>query len=164
MSQKKLKHAQWENNSRSNTLRESSASGASLPDFIAKSAISIFLCSGWFLCIKSLAQNCPRVAMSRGLFSRTTFTLHKMALAKLLCFFLSYTNRLKPSAKARYIQGAFFYCSALKMTKCQPDREISELFLPKKRLRMKKVTVPELFRTVPLPKMTKEKVQVTQLL
>ena len=62
------------------------------------------------------------------------------------------------------IQGAFFYCSALKMTKCQPDREISELFLPKKRLRMKKVKVPELFRTVPLPKMTKEKVQVTQLL
>ena len=50
------------------------------------------------------------------------------------------------------------------MTKCQPDREISELFLPKKRLRMKKVKVPELFRTVPLPKMTKEKVQVTQLL
>ena len=63
-----------------------------------------------------------------------------------------------------YVQGAFFKCSALKMTKCQPDREISELFLPKKRLRMKKVKVPELFRTVPLPKMTKEKVQVTQLL
>ena len=60
-----------------------------------------------------------------------------------------------------YIQGGFFYCSALKMTKCQPDREIWELFLPKKRLRMKKVKVPELFRTVPLPKMTKEKVQVT---
>ena len=35
---------------------------------------------------------------------------------------------------------------------------------PKKRLRMKKVKVPELFRTVSLPKMTKEKVQVTQLL
>ena len=34
--------------------------------------------------------------------------------------------------------GCFFYCSVLKMTKCQPDREISELFLPKKRLRMKK--------------------------
>ena len=64
----------------------------------------------------------------------------------------------------RFIQGAFFYCSALKMAKCQPAREISELFLPKKRLRMKKVKVPELFRTVPLPKMTKEKVQVTQLL
>ena len=63
-----------------------------------------------------------------------------------------------------YVQGAFFYCSALKMTKCQPDREISELFLPKKRLRMKKIKVPELFRSVPLPKMTKEKVQVTQLL
>ena len=62
------------------------------------------------------------------------------------------------------IQGVFFYCSALKMTKCQPDREIWELFLPKKRPRMKKVKVPELFRTVPLPKMTKEKVQVTQLL
>ena len=63
-----------------------------------------------------------------------------------------------------YIQGGFFDCSALKMTKCQPLKEISELFLPKKRLRMKKVKVPELFRTVPLPKMTKEKVQVTQLL
>ena len=62
------------------------------------------------------------------------------------------------------VQGAFFDCSALKMTKCQPDREISELFLPKKRLRMKKVKVQELFRTVPLLKMTKEKVQVTQLL
>ena len=37
----------------------------------------------------------------------------------------------------RYLQGAFFYCSALKMTKCQPDREISELFLPKKRLRIR---------------------------
>ena len=49
----------------------------------------------------------------------------------------------------------------VKMIKCQSDREISELFLPKKRLRMKKVKVPELFRTVPLPKMTKEKVQVT---
>ena len=59
------------------------------------------------------------------------------------------------------IQGAFFYCSALKLTKCQLDREISELFLPKKQLRLKKVKVPELFRTVPLPKMTKEKVQVT---
>ena len=66
----------------------------------------------------------------------------------------------KISHFAYLIQGAFFDCSALKM--CQPDREISELFLPKKRLRMKKV--PELFRTVPLPKMTKEKVQVTQLL
>ena len=33
----------------------------------------------------------------------------------------------------------FFYCSALKMTKCQSDREIPELFLLKKRLRMKKV-------------------------
>ena len=54
------------------------------------------------------------------------------------------------------IQGAFFNCSALKMTKCQPDGEIWELFLSKKRLRMKKVKVPELLRTVPLPKMTKE--------
>ena len=35
--------------------------------------------------------------------------------------------------------GCFFDCSALKMSKCQPDREISELFLPEKRLRMKKV-------------------------
>ena len=57
-----------------------------------------------------------------------------------------------------YVQGSFFNWSALKMTKCQPDREISELFLPKKRLRMKKVKVPELFRTVPPPKTTKEKV------
>ena len=29
------------------------------------------------------------------------------------------------------IQGGFFDCSALKMTKCQPLKEISELFLPK---------------------------------
>ena len=47
------------------------------------------------------------------------------------------------------------------MTKCQSDWEISELFLQKKRLRMKKVKVPELFRTVPLPKMIMEKVQIT---
>ena len=39
----------------------------------------------------------------------------------------------------------FFYCSALRITKCQPLKEISELFLPKKRLRKKKVKVPELF-------------------
>ena len=32
---------------------------------------------------------------------------------------------------AIYIQGGFFDCSALKMTKCQPLKEISELFLPK---------------------------------
>ena len=38
------------------------------------------------------------------------------------------------------------YCSALKMTKCQPLKEISELFLPRKRLRKKKVNVPELFK------------------
>ena len=30
-----------------------------------------------------------------------------------------------------YIQGAFFYWSALKMTKCQPLQEFSELVLPK---------------------------------
>ena len=30
-----------------------------------------------------------------------------------------------------FIQGGFFDCSALKMTKCQPLKEISELFLPK---------------------------------
>ena len=36
-------------------------------------------------------------------------------------------------------QGAFFYCSAQKMTLCQSDREISELFLPKNLLRMKKI-------------------------
>ena len=29
------------------------------------------------------------------------------------------------------IQGGFFDCSALKMTKCQRLKEISELFLPK---------------------------------
>ena len=40
------------------------------------------------------------------------------------------------------LQGAFFYWSALKMTKCQPLKEFSELVLPQKRLRMKKV--PEL--------------------
>ena len=60
--------------------------------------------------------------------------------------------------------GCFFNCSALKITKCQPAREISDLFLPKKGLRMKKIKVPELFRTVHLHKMTKEKLQVTQLL
>ena len=42
------------------------------------------------------------------------------------------------------LQGAFFYWSALKMTKCQPLKEFSELVLPKKRLRIKKVKVPEL--------------------
>ena len=35
--------------------------------------------------------------------------------------------------------GCFFDCSALKMTKCQPAREISALFHPKKGLRMKKL-------------------------
>ena len=60
--------------------------------------------------------------------------------------------------------GCFFNCSALKITKCQPAREISDLFLPKKGLRMKKIKVPELFRTVHLHKTTKEKLQVTQLL
>ena len=50
------------------------------------------------------------------------------------------------------------------MTKCQPAREISDLFLPKKGLRMNKIKVPELFWTVHLHKTTKEKLQVTQLL
>ena len=36
----------------------------------------------------------------------------------------------------------FFYCSALKITKCQPLQEISDLFLPKT---TKKVKVLELF-------------------
>ena len=38
-----------------------------------------------------------------------------------------------PTDKANYkhVQGGFFDCSALKMTKCQPLKEISELFLPK---------------------------------
>ena len=43
-----------------------------------------------------------------------------------------------------FLQGGFFYWSALKMTKSQPLKEFSELVLPKKRLRMKKVKVPEL--------------------
>ena len=43
-----------------------------------------------------------------------------------------------------YIQGGFFDWSALKMTKCQPNREFSELVLSKKLLRIKKVEVPEL--------------------
>ena len=42
------------------------------------------------------------------------------------------------------IQGSFFDWSALKMTKCQLLKEFSELVLPKKRLRMRKVKVPEL--------------------
>ena len=40
------------------------------------------------------------------------------------------------------IQDGFFYCSALKMTKCQPLKEISELFLPKKRLKRKNLKYP----------------------
>ena len=44
----------------------------------------------------------------------------------------------------RIVQGSFFDWSALKMTKCQLLKEFSELVLPKKRLRMKKVKVPEL--------------------
>ena len=43
-----------------------------------------------------------------------------------------------------YIQGGFFNWSGLKMTKSQPLKEFSELVLPKKRLRIKKVKVPEL--------------------
>ena len=42
------------------------------------------------------------------------------------------------------IQGGFFDWSALKMTKSLPLKEFSELVLPKKRLRMKNVKVPEL--------------------
>ena len=57
-----------------------------------------------------------------------------------------------------YIQGGFFNWSAQKMTKCQPDREFSELALPKKRLRMKKVKVPEL--VLPQKRLRKEKVSV----
>ena len=37
------------------------------------------------------------------------------------------------------LQGGFFNWSGLKMTKSQPLKEFSELVLPKKRLRMKKV-------------------------
>ena len=36
-----------------------------------------------------------------------------------------------PYSDQRVIQGGFFDCSVLKMTKCQPLKEISELFLPK---------------------------------
>ena len=36
----------------------------------------------------------------------------------------------------------FFYCSALKMTKCQPRKEISELFLPNKDQEGKKFKLP----------------------
>ena len=42
------------------------------------------------------------------------------------------------------LQGVFFDWSALKMTKSQPFKEFSELVLPKKRLRIKKIKVPEL--------------------
>ena len=38
---------------------------------------------------------------------------------------------IKMFVKKEDIQGGFFDCSALKMTKCQPLKEISELFLPK---------------------------------
>ena len=50
----------------------------------------------------------------------------------------------KPHKKDAISTECFFYWSALKMTKCQPLKEFSELVLPKKRLRMKKVKVPEL--------------------
>ena len=46
--------------------------------------------------------------------------------------------------KRLLIRGGFFDWSALKMTKCQPLKEFSELVLPKKQLSMKKVKVPEL--------------------
>ena len=39
--------------------------------------------------------------------------------------------------KIMKIQGAFFDWSAQKMTKSQPLKELSEMVLPKKRLRMK---------------------------
>ena len=48
------------------------------------------------------------------------------------------------SGKAKILldlQGGFFDWSALKMTKCQLLKEFSELVLPKKRLRMKKVEI-----------------------
>ena len=57
-----------------------------------------------------------------------------------------------------YLQGAFFDPSAQKMTKSQPLKEFSELVLPKKRLRMKKVKVPELVRHQ--KRLRKEKVSV----
>ena len=33
--------------------------------------------------------------------------------------------------KYMFLQGGFFDCTSLKMNKCQPLKEISELFLPK---------------------------------
>ena len=47
-------------------------------------------CFWWFLCIQSLPRICPRVALSLGLFSRVTFTFHKMAVVKWLFFFQLY--------------------------------------------------------------------------
>ena len=41
--------------------------------------------------------------------------------------------------------GCFFCCSALKLTKCQLLKEISELFLPKNDYERKKFTEPKLF-------------------
>ena len=46
--------------------------------------------------------------------------------------------------RTMYCTGCFFYWCGQKMTKSQPLKEFSELVLPKKRLRMKKVKVPEL--------------------
>ena len=65
-----------------------------------------------------------------------------------------YLVLMSPWLVASFPIGCFFYCSALKLTKCKPDREISELFLPKKQLRMKKIKVPELF---PSPKWPRKK-------
>jgi len=40
-------------------------------------------------------------------------------------------EHVKHGSMKNMVQGGFFDCSALKMTKCQPLKEISELFLPK---------------------------------
>ena len=44
---------------------------------------------------------------------------------------LQFPSGLARSVDSPQIQGGYFYCSALKMTTCQPLKEISELFLPK---------------------------------
>ena len=62
-----------------------------------------------------------------------------MKLRPLFCFpdistkdKLRWFEQNKTMATLDFIQGGFFYWSALKMTKCQPLKEFSELVLPKK--------------------------------
>ena len=100
---RRLKSPDWSHNSCK--IFQICHKNCRLPDFIAKAAIFKF----WvFLVISMHSQSatklstCRRVALSLGLFSCVTFTFLKMTLAKWL-FFFSYTNRLKPSAKAKLI-------------------------------------------------------------